>query len=148
MECDDSIDAPQDAVTWVKNLARTRIPEARPSIIRKIAAALKADVLPGQAAFGERAAGISTARQMLFEADDHAVDLRIKSDGGAVSVHGQIFGTGYDDARVTLSNDSSSFEARVDADGEFRIGDIPSGIYTMILGLEAADVVIERLELG
>ncbi|HSI88970.1 MAG TPA: hypothetical protein VK918_07925, partial [Pyrinomonadaceae bacterium] len=73
MERDGSVDAPQDSIKWAKNIFRSRMPSTAPSALRRIVALLHVDLLPGRQAFGERSAGATKARQMLFQAEDAAV---------------------------------------------------------------------------
>src|ERR1044072_2344307 len=78
MQRDESVDAPQDAIKWSKNLFRTRAAEPKKSFVQKILAVLQVDLAPNKAACGERSAAAAQERQMLFEAGDNGIDLRIK----------------------------------------------------------------------
>ena len=112
MQTDDSTDAPQDAIRWSKNIFRTRAKQ--PTLVEKIKAVLTADLLPGKAVFGERS-GTAQARQMLFEAGDRGIDLRISGSDEGFEIRGQILGEGFENCAVklgameTTSNDRSEF---------------------------------------
>ena len=77
METDSSVDAPTDAIKWAKNIFRTRAVEPKKSLVQKVLAVLQIDLSPNKAAFGERSASGAQARQMLFQAGDNSIDLRI-----------------------------------------------------------------------
>jgi hypothetical protein len=144
MERDDSTDAPADSIKWAKNLYRTRA--AKPSMVKRLVASLQIDLAPGKAAFGERSAGSGTARQMLFNAGENAIDLRITEAAGRVSIQGQMLGEGFHAGEMTVS--SSKFEGtfRLDEMGQFRIGNIEKGVYTLAFRSEVREIVIEEIE--
>src|SRR5688572_20874730 len=124
MRRDDSVDAPADSIRWASNLFRTRIAEAKPSIVRKLAAVLQIEIAPNKAAFGERSATASQVRQMLFQADENAIDLRIEPSETGFSVSGQILGEGFANASVTLSGETRGYKAAANEMSEFGFEDI------------------------
>jgi hypothetical protein len=144
MERDDSTDAPADSIKWAKNLYRTRA--AKPSMVKRLVASLQIDLAPGKAAFGERSAGSGTARQMLFNAGENAIDLRITEAAGRVSIQGQMLGEGFHAGEMTVS--SSKFEStfRLDGMGQFTIDNIAKGVYTLAFRSEVREIVIEEFE--
>jgi len=79
MQTDDSADAPTDSVRWAKNLFAARAVMPKKSIVQKVLAVLQINLSPNKAAFGERSASATQARQMLFQAGENALDLRIKT---------------------------------------------------------------------
>jgi hypothetical protein len=87
-----------------------------------------------------------TERQLLFDAEPFAIDLRIAPATDSWSVAGQVLGpetagevgvTGPVEARAALSNL-----------GEFTLPPLPAGRYTMTLRLGDLEVVIPELEIG
>jgi len=147
MQTDKSVDAPEDAVRWTKNLFRARraVVEPRKSIVKKVLAVLQMDLSGGvRPALGERSASVSTARQMLFQAGEIAIDLRIKRDENDIfSLRGQILGKDFAGGFINLGD----FETSVDEVGEFELAGIAGGKYDLILQSGDSEIVVENLEL-
>ena len=143
MERDESSDASAESLQWSKNLFRARIAEPKKSFAQKILAVLQIDLAPNKAAFGERSAASSQARQMLFEAGDAAVDLRISENGASFDVRGQILGADFKNAAVKIGE----FETTANELGEFVIKSVPHGVYQMNVQAAENEIVIENLEL-
>jgi hypothetical protein len=133
MERDDSVDAPADSIRWASNLFRTRAAEPKQSLVKKLVAVLQMEIAPGKAAFGERSAGAGQARQMLFQAGDNAVDIRIEPATKGFDLRGQVLGDGFDGAEVALASDNRRFETSVSTTGEFRFENVPAGRYELLL---------------
>lgn len=146
MRRDNSADAPADSIKWAKNLFLTRRAE-QPSLVRRIAAVLKMDLAPGRAVLGERSAGTTQARQMLFSAGEHAIDLRVTGVKKRYTVSGQILGEGFESSNVVLSSAKDRFEAHPKAGGVFEINDVPAGVYSLTATAEATEIVVEQIEL-
>ncbi|CAN5498648.1 hypothetical protein BH10ACI1_BH10ACI1_19740 [soil metagenome] len=144
METDISIDAPQDAVKWAKNIFRTRAVEPKKSLIQKVLAVLQMDLSPNKAAFGERSASAGKARQMLFAAGDASIDLRISESEKGFSLRGQILGEGFANCTIKLGE----FETKSNDLSEFSITEINGGKYDLSLQTSEAEIVIENLEIG
>ena len=146
MLADRAEDAPADAVKRAKGLYRTRVVEKPAGLFQRIIAAVTADIAPGQLAFGERSAIAGEARQMLFEAGENAVDLRITSVDGKFDIRGQVLGGGFDNAEIELANGASTLTAKAD-DASFVLARIAAGEYIVTIRGDAAEIVIERLML-
>lgn len=144
MQRDDSVDAPEDAVKWAKNLYLAR--ERRPSLVRRIVAVLQADLLPNRALAGERSASAARARQMLFAAGDIGVDLRINGVRRKFDIKGQILGTGFENASVRLTGNEASFETKTDEMATFELVGVPTGIYSLTIEHDGAEIVLEGIE--
>lgn len=143
MQRDDSVDAPQDAVKWSKNIFRTRAVAPKKSLVQKVLAVLQMDLSPNKAAFGERSAGTGQERQMLFTAGESGIDLRIKEAEKGFIVRGQILGEGFADATVKFGE----FETVASELGEFSFTGIPGGEYDMTLKTGETEITIEKLEI-
>lgn len=143
MQADDSTDAPADAVKWAKNLFRTRVAEPKKSIVQKVLAVLQIDLSGAQPAFGERSASAAEVRQMLFQAGENAVDLRISAAENGLDLSGQILGAGFAGCAVTLGE----FAASANELGEFKFKQIPAGRYALALRAAEREIVIEDLNL-
>lgn len=148
MQTDTSFDAPTDAVRWSKNIFRTRVVEPKKSIVERVLAVLQMDLSPNRAAFGERSASASQARQMLFQAGDASIDLRIKQDEKGLNVKGQILGEGFANCAVRISNANNSYETQTNELSEFEFAEISSGTYNLKLQGSEKEIVAESLELN
>ncbi len=147
MQTDKSFDAPQDAIQWSKNIFRSRVAEPKKSVVERFLAVLQMDLSPNRAAFGERSASASQARQMLFQAGDNGIDLRIKQDEKGLNVQGQILGEGFANGSIIIFNENVSFETRANELSEFEFTEIPNGEYTVRVQGSEKEIVVESLEL-
>lgn len=143
MQTDDSADAPADSIKWTKNLFRTRAAQPEKSFAQKILAVLRIDLSGAQPAFGERSASASAARQMLFQAGENAVDLRIAETENGLNLNGQILGEGFANCTVRLGE----FETTAGELSEFGFTGIPAGNYALVLQAADKEIVIEDLNL-
>lgn len=148
MQSDASYDAPQDAIRWSKNIFLSRARTPQKSLVERVFAVLQMDLPPNRAAFGERSASASQARQMLFQADETKIDLRIKEIENGLSIQGQISGVDFANSLVRISNESNSFETQANGLSEFRFDEISVG-ETCSLHLRSGEkeIVIENLEI-
>ena len=147
MRRDNSVDAPADQIRWASNLFRTRATEPKVSLVRKIAAVLQMEIGPGQAAFGERSTSASKVRQMLFRADDNAIDIRLEPGKKGFTVRGQVLGAGFTDARVTLSDDIKTQETRTSATSEFQFDSVAAGRYQLVIRGENMEVSLKAIDI-
>ena len=131
MRRDDAVDAPADSLRWASNVFRTRKVEPKPSLIKKLVAVLQMELAPDKPAFGERSATTSSVRQILYRADENAVDLRIEKLKKGFTIRGQVLGEGFADAKAMLSDDVRTFEAAANEASEFRFDNIPAGSYQL-----------------
>lgn len=147
MLADRTPDAPADAIKWAKNLYRTRAVEQPKGVLQRIMAVVTADIAPGQLAFGERSATGGQARQMLFEAGENAVDLRIASSNGKFNLRGQILGDGFENAVIILANSETTLKATADENASFSFDNVPGDEYDLTLSGDTDEIVIERVTL-
>ncbi len=143
MRADKSVDAPADAIRWSKNIFRSRVVEPKVSFPQRILASLQANLAPNQAVFGERSAANSQARQMLFQAGENILDIRIAQTENGFNLHGQILGEDFANRRVLLGD----FEATTNENSEFKLADIPGGEYRLLLQNGEKEIVVENLKL-
>lgn len=148
MRRDDSFDAPPETLKWAKNLIRTRAREPKRSLVQKVVALLQIDLLPQEAIFGERSAAGAQARQMLFNADDNGIDLRIEKKGQNFAVKGQIMGDGFASAEVKIANDENAYTEQANELSEFKFENIVKGKYILALTGNDKELVIEDLEIS
>jgi len=132
MQSDTAVDAPADSISYAKNLFRSRMTEPAKSVFERIMAVLSLDLAPDRAAFGERSTGEGQARQLLFNAGENAVDLRLKATDHGYEIRGQILGTGFENGTIDIvRSDSLSFTAAASDTSEFKATDIPAGEYAL-----------------
>jgi len=143
MQTDDSIDAPSDAIKWSKNLFRARAAQPAQGILQRIIGVLVQELAPGKAAFGERSGSVGKVRQMLFEAGDNRVDLRVSKNHESFDVRGQILGRGWENAVVELAGQKSN----VDKFGGFAVKDVKSGTYEVSIRGGQIEIVLKGIEL-
>jgi hypothetical protein len=144
MQTDDSVDAPADSLKWAKNIFRTRAVEPKKSLVQKVLAVLQMDLSGAQPAFGERSGSVSQTRQMLFQAGDNSIDLRISKGEKGLLVQGQILGAGFADSVARLGD----FQAAANELSEFKFMGIPDGKYDLVLQTADREIVIAGLELN
>jgi hypothetical protein len=147
MLADRSTDAPGDAIKYAKNLYRTRAAEPRASLVRRVLAVMQVDLAPNRAAFGERSASGSQARQMLFDAGENAVDLRVITVNNGFDIRGQVLGEGFENGEAEIVNDEISNKVKVDKMSGFKVSGLPAGKYRLTIKGENAEIVLEELEL-
>lgn len=146
MERDDSVDAPVDSIRWAKNIYRTRAAE-KPSFVQRLVASLQVDLASGKPAFGERSGSAAAARQMLFNAGENAVDLRVTAEDSLINIHGQVLGEGFSGGKAVLTSGEEENETPVSDTGEFRFDQVPKAFYTLTLTSSVREIVIQDVEL-
>lgn len=143
MQTDKSVDAPQDSIKWAKNIFRSRIAEPKKSLVQRVLAVLQMDISPNKAVFGERSSAPSQVRQMLFEAGETSVDLRISETENGFNLRGQILGEGYANAVIKIGET----ETTANELSEFGFTNLIGGNYTLTIKNNTTEVAIENLEL-
>jgi hypothetical protein len=139
MQKDNSFDAPKDAIQWSKNIFKTRTAQPKKSLMQKVLAVLQMDLKQGQPVFGERSASTSQARQMLFQAGENSIDVRISKN----EVKGQILGEGFANCEVSLGE----FSTESNELSEFIISNVKNGVYELVLKSGNREITIPGIEL-
>jgi hypothetical protein len=145
---DDSVDAPADSIRWAGNLFRTRAAETKPSLLKKLVAVLQMEIAPNEPAFGERSATTSSVRQILYRADENAVDLRIEKAKKGFTIRGQVLGDGFAGAKAILSDDVKTFEATANESSEFRFENIPAANYRLTIRGSAVEIELKGVDIS
>ena len=143
MQTDNSFDAPIDAVSWAKNIFRTQVQEPKQSVVKRFMAVLQIDLSANKPVFGERSAS-SAIRQMLFQTDETAIDLRVSKSAKNFLLKGQILGEGFAKSTIKLGD----FVTMANDLAEFSFDQIPSGEYTLTIQTIEKEVVIEHLTIS
>ena len=146
MLADRTPDAPADTIKWAKDHFRTRVAEQPAGLLQRIKAAVTVNIAPGELAFGERSGNAGQARQMLFEAGENAIDLRITAIEDKFDVRGQILGVGFENAEIRLSG-AANYTARADDMATFIFTDVAAGDYDVTVSGTRTEIVVEELTL-
>lgn len=141
MRTDDLEEAPAHVVARAVRLLRPIGPPLR----RRVRAALSFDSRQSVPAFGLRSTQ-TEARQLLFSAGDHDLDIRVAPAGALWVVSGQMLGPSMS-ARIELRGEQSVVETELNALSEFVLPAAPEGIYTLTVYLEQSELEIGELEL-
>lgn len=147
MLADRAVDAPQDAITYARNLYRTRAMEPKASIIKRVLAVMQVDLAPNRAAFGERSASGSQARQMLFDSGDNAVDLRVTAADGKFDIRGQILGSGFENGTIVIAGKNASITIEIDTASSFTISGLAAGEYDLTITGTNTEIQIDKIDL-
>lgn len=147
MQSDTSVDAPADLIKFARNVFVQRSFEKAPSMLERIVAVLRMDLAPNRAAIGERSAGGSAARQMLFDAGDSAIDLRVTPNGDAFDIRGQHIGD-LSAETVRLESANDHFTSQNDELKGFEFKSVPAGNYRLTISFATTEIVIDEITLG
>lgn len=148
MRTDVSEDAPRDVVAQVTVLFRgqARHPEPRPSILRRIIAAVGFDSAQLQPQLGLRSASPGV-RQILYSADEFDLDLHLHPAGTSWTVAGQILGP-CSEGEVELYSTGQRVKVPLNSLCEFSLDRVPPGMYTLVLHLPDTDLEVHALAIG
>lgn len=144
MRTDDSVDAPEHVIARAVRLFRPLAPA--PGLLRRIVAALRADSGPRPLAAGLRS-GQGAPRSLAYGAEGWDLDLQLTPQAGRWQVQGQLLGPELAGS-VTLGGDGPPVSAPINELGEFSLPPVSPGTYVLTVRLDAAEIVIEPLELG
>ena len=143
MQTDDSVDAPTDTISRSKNIFRSKVPVPKQSVLQRVIGILIQELTPETPALGERSAAIGKVRQMLFEADENRVDLRVSAHDDSFDVRGQILGRGWEGAVVEFAGHTGY----VDKFGAFAVKGVGAGIYDLLIKGLSIEIVLRGIEL-
>jgi hypothetical protein len=152
MRTDSAEDAPPETIARAVNLFRLRSAvaqpsaEAQPSLVRRVLAALSFDSMQIAPAYGVRS-GVAAARQLLYSAGEHDLDLRVTSKDESWVVAGQVLGEGCTGGEVLLQGASGHAIATLNEQCEFALPPVPSGSYTLRVRFNEVEVEVPGLEL-
>lgn len=149
MRTDTAEDAPAPVLAHAVNLFQTqpaRMPVAL-GLRHRLLAALRFDSIGLAPAFGVRA-GEPRARQLLFSAEAHEIDLRIEPAGAAWIISGQVLGESAAGERAELHGVTGDTQAAFNAQSEFVLPPVAAGRYKLILHLAHVDVEVDELRIG
>jgi hypothetical protein len=148
MQTDTAVDAPADAIGYVKNLYRSRMTAPARSVLERVMAVLRVDLAPNRAAFGERSAGDGQARQMLFDSGHNAVDLRIKATEEGFELRGQVLGTGFANGKIEVLGPQNTIQSNLTEVSQFDLKGLPAGDYSVSIKGDDKEIFIDQLVLN
>jgi hypothetical protein len=105
------------------------------------------DMMPQKPAFGERSGAAAQARQMLFEAGEHGIDLRIREIKKAREIRAQIIGEGFANGAIELSGNGKHYQTVMTETSEFTFSGIAPGTYTLIAKSGDTELRIDGLNI-
>jgi hypothetical protein len=147
MRTDQAEDAPRELVAHTINLWRTRASVSKtPGLIQRIVAVLRFDSFQTAPAYAVRS-GQAAARQLLYNAGDYDVELRIAPSGEAWDVSGQVFGRECAGGQIEMASASLVAQADLNDQCEFALAGLSIGSYQLRLRLTDLEVEIPQLEL-
>jgi hypothetical protein len=142
MRNDTSVDAPADQIARVVGLFHQRGNRAP----RRLVARMRFDSARQPQGIGLRS-GFTAGRQLVFNADDIDLDLRISPAITGWAVAGQLLGNCHG-GEVELYGAQGVARATLNQFCEFKLPPIQAGVYTLTLHLEGTDLEIADLDIG
>ncbi len=145
MRTNDLEEAPAHVVARAVRLLRPIAPPQAPTLRQRVRAALSFDSRQGTPAFGLRSAQ-AEARQLLFSAGDHDLDIRVAPAGALWVVSGQVLGPPTN-GRIELHGEQGVVQAELSALSEFVLPAASEGSYSLLLQMENMEIDIGEIEL-
>src|SRR5262245_25725908 len=145
MKSDRESDAPRDLLAYANAVFKSRVPKSSSSVLRRLVAALTFDSLTSEPEFAVRS-GSSSARQLLFSAEESDVDLRIATLENGCVISGQILGPSCAGGEVELHGTSAATSAKLNQLCEFTLPVVPPGTYALRLILSDIEIEVPELE--
>lgn len=148
MRTDKAEDAPRGAVAYAVGLFRSRTADAqeKPSLVRRVMAALSFDSFQAAPAFGLRSGQAATARQLLYSAGEHDLDLRLSQSGERWTISGQVLGE-CEGGEARLEGGEQAVSAELNEQCEFTLPAVGAGGYTLRLRLADREIEIPEIKL-
>jgi hypothetical protein len=147
MRTDALGDVPRDVLANAFNIFCASVAPAKLSVARRVLAALTFDSAHTAPAYGLRSAAIGATRQLLYNASEIDMDVRITSSDDAWIVSGQVLGECAGGGKVDLQGAGGTAHAALNELCEFTLPAVSSGSYTLRLHLTDIEIEIPGLEL-
>jgi hypothetical protein len=142
MRSDTSVDAPADLIGRVIELFHQR--SAR--LPRRLVATMRFDSARQPQGIGVRS-GFTGGRQLVFNADDIDLDLRLFPLATGWAVSGQLLGNCHG-GEVELHGPQGAARTTLNELCEFKLSSIQPGLYRLMLHLDGTDLEITDLNIG
>lgn len=149
MQSDQAVDPPSAVTARALRIFRPRVAAPTPSLLQRIVATLQFDTLQRAPAMGLRF-NAAAPRQLLFQAGDYDLDLRLTptENGTTWTVAGQVLGGDKRGGQVKLHSQAHQAQAPLTALNEFVVRALPVGDYTLVIQLADEEIVIESFQVG
>ena len=149
MRADTGQNAPVAVIQRANQIFRLRAiaPVAASGRQPRILAVLQFDSLGMAPSFGMRS-GKPGSRQILYQAGENEIDLRIEPSDQAWILSGQVFGEAVANDKAILQGEMLTTWTALNPWKEFVLPPVQNGMYTLLLQLTHLDVEIENLRLG
>jgi hypothetical protein len=142
MKSDTAKDVPRDVL-----MSALRIfTPARVTPLRRIVAILSFDSRAAGPAFGMRSI-YTPSRQLLYTAQETAVDLRVTVENGECHLAGQVIRDNCEGAQIELSGATGTVNTELNELCEFTFPAIPAGNYSLRVRMPDVEIEIPELEL-
>ena len=145
MKTDRAEDAPRDVLADVVNLFRKEA-ESKPSMARRLMAALSFDSLTTAPAFGVRS-GRAASRQLVYSIEGNDIDLRVTGEEDQWIISGQVLRENCVAARVEIDGATGSASTTLNDNCEFTLPPVPGGEYSLRIVISDLEIEIPRLVL-
>ena len=142
MKSDTSEDVPRDVLISALQI----FTPARMTPLRRIIAVLSFDSRAAGPAFGMRSI-YTPSRQLLYTAQETAVDLRVTVENGECQLAGQVIRDNCGGAQIELSGATGSVNTELNELCEFTFPPIPAGNYSLRVRMPDVEIEIPELEL-
>ena len=142
MKSDTSEDVPRDVLISVLQI----FTPARMTPLRRIIAVLSFDSRAAGPAFGMRSI-YTPSRQLLYTAQETAVDLRVTVENGECQLAGQVIRDNCGGAQIELSGATGTVNTELNELCEFTFPPIPAGNYSLRVRMPDVEIEIPELEL-
>lgn len=146
MRQDRSEDAPAHVIGRAVRLFRPQVSAEAPSLLRRIVATLGFDSAQLAPALGVRSSA-SGARQLLYHAAPHDLDIRMHATHEGWVVAGQLLST-ESGGRVALRGSVESVEHPLNELSGFSFPPVPPGEYSLVVYLPDELIEVASLPVG
>jgi anti-sigma factor RsiW len=146
MRTDDNEEPPPRVAGAISRAFHTRRASVPRAARQRFVAGLLFDSARAAMAAARRA-GPRAERQMIFQAQAIALDLRFVQSGPQWTVSGQMFGT-EPAGEAELRGPADTVRAEVSEMGEFELPPVPPGSYSLMLHLSTIEIEVPMLEIG
>ncbi len=143
MTTDTAEDAPRDLLASALNVFS---PQRVSAAVPRIVAALTFDSRSSRPAFGMRSLQTDW-RQMIYSAQEHDVDLRIRVQNNECVIAGQVIRESCSGGLVEISGATGSTQASLNSLCEFTLPAVPIGRYSLRVIMPDVEIEIPDLDL-
>jgi len=145
MRNDDSADAPENSIQLAKNIFEPNA-DSKKGFVKRILATMQMHLSPLQPSFNERGSKPSM-RQTLYQAGENSLDIRVSGEEDSYKLDGQILGTGFVNAQITLSRKENEYVTTTNELSEFVFNKLGPGNYDLKVTKGSLEILLRNLEI-